>query len=172
MKAMVVPKWGERSVLMTRPDPKPGPREAVMRVRAAGVGLTLLNMRNGSFGGEAPRIMGHELGGDIVEVGSDVTELKAGDRCAVYFYLTCHRCRWCRGGRETLCEAFKGFVGVHRDGGYAEYVSLPVENFRGPEWKTGARLWPYNRISAIKFSRGCTGSGEAVNPDFPNFREE
>mgnify|MGYP003342899721 CR=1 FL=1 len=101
----------------------------MLKVRAAGVGLTLLNMRNGSFGGEAPRIMGHELGGDIVEVGSDVTELKVGDRCAVYFYLTCHRCRWCRGGRETLCEAFKGFVGVHRDGGYAEYVSLPVENF-------------------------------------------
>ena len=129
MKAMVVPKWGEKSVLMNRPEPKPGPREAVLKVRAAGVGLTLLNMRNGSFGGEAPRIMGHELGGDIVEVGSDVTELKVGDRCAVYFYLTCHRCRWCRGGRETLCEAFKGFVGVHRDGGYAEYVSLPVENF-------------------------------------------
>ena len=129
MKAMVVQKWGEKSVLMNRPDPKPGPREAVMRVRAAGVGLTLLNMRNGSFGGEAPRIMGHELGGDIVEVGSDVTEVKVGDACAVYFYLTCHRCRWCRGGRETLCEAFKGFVGVHRDGGFAEYVSLPVENF-------------------------------------------
>ena len=73
--------------------------------------------------------MGHELGGDIVEVGSDVTEVKVGDACAVYFYLTCHRCRWCRGGRETLCEAFKGFVGVHRDGGFAEYVSLPVENF-------------------------------------------
>lgn len=129
MKAMVVPHWGEKSVLQNRPDPKPGPREAVMRVRSAGVGLTLLNMRNGSFGGEAPRIMGHELGGDIVELGSDVTELKVGDRCAVYFYLTCQRCRWCRGGRETLCEAFKGFVGVHRDGGFAEYVSLPVENF-------------------------------------------
>ena len=75
MKAMVVQKWGEKSVLMNRPDPKPGPREVVMRVRAAGVGLTLLNMRNGRFGGEAPRIMGHELGGDIVEVGSDVTEV-------------------------------------------------------------------------------------------------
>ena len=44
MKAMVVPNWGEKSVLMSRPDPKPSSREAVMRVRAAGVGLTLLNM--------------------------------------------------------------------------------------------------------------------------------
>ena len=44
MKAMVVPNWGEKSVLMSQPDPKPSSREAVMRVRAAGVGLTLLNM--------------------------------------------------------------------------------------------------------------------------------
>ena len=129
MKAMVVNQWGEKSVLQTRPDPKPGPGEAVMKVRAAGVGLTLLNMRSGSFGGSAPRIMGHELGGDIVEVGAGVTGVAAGDRCAVYFYLTCGRCRWCRGGRETLCEKFGGFVGVQRDGGFAEYVCLPAENF-------------------------------------------
>ncbi|MBM3376478.1 MAG: zinc-binding dehydrogenase [Betaproteobacteria bacterium] len=163
MKAMVVQKWGEKSVLMSRPDPKPGPREAVMRVRAAGVGLTLLNMRNGSFGGEAPRIMGHELGGDIVEVGSDVTEVKVGDRCAVYFYLTCHRCRWCRGGRETLCEAFKGFVGVHRDGGYAEYVSLPVENFlhipQGLSYEAAAMA-----TDAVNTNWHCMKERARINP--------
>ena len=129
MKAMVVNRWGESSVLQTRPDPTPGPGEAVMKVRAAGVGLTLLNMRNGSFGGAAPRVMGHELGGDIVAVGAGVTHISPGERCAVYFYLTCGHCRWCRGGRETLCEKFGGFVGVHRDGGFAEYVRLPASNF-------------------------------------------
>ena len=163
MKAMVVQKWGEQSVLMNRPDPKPSPREAVMRVRAAGVGLTLLNMRNGSFGGEAPRIMGHELGGDIVEVGSDVTEVKVGDACAVYFYLTCHRCRWCRGGRETLCEAFKGFVGVHRDGGFAEYVSLPVENFlpipKGLSYEAAAMA-----TDAVNTNWHCMKERARVNP--------
>ena len=129
MKAMVVKRWGENSVLETRPDPTPGPGEAVLKVRAAGVGLTLLNMRNGSFGGEAPRVMGHELGGDIVALGAGVKNVAVGDRCAVYFYLTCGHCRWCRGGRETLCEKFDGFVGVHRDGGFAEYVCLPAGNF-------------------------------------------
>jgi propanol-preferring alcohol dehydrogenase len=129
MKAMVVREWGNSSILEVVSDPKPGPGEAVLKVRAAGVGLTLLNMRNGSFGGSAPRIMGHELGGDIVEVGAGVSSLSIGQRCAVYFYLTCGRCRWCCGGRETLCENFGGFVGVHRDGGFAEYVCLPVENF-------------------------------------------
>ena len=129
MKAMVVREWGNSSILEVVSDPKPGPGEAVLKVRSAGVGLTLLNMRNGSFGGSAPRIMGHELGGDIVEVGEGVSSLSIGQRCAVYFYLTCGRCRWCCGGRETLCENFGGFVGVHRDGGFAEYVCLPVENF-------------------------------------------
>ncbi len=129
MKAMVVERWGEASHLVERPEPKPGIGEAVMKVRAAGVGLTLLNMRTGRSGGETPRIMGHELGGDIVSVGPGVTNVQAGERCSVYFYLTCGHCRWCRSGRETLCENHGGYVGVHRDGGFAEYVCLPAGNF-------------------------------------------
>ena len=129
MRAMVVGKWGEAFKLEERLDPQPAPGEAVMKVRAAGVGLTLVTMRTGVFGGTAPRIMGHELGGDIIAVGDGVENVKMGQRCAVYFYLNCGHCRWCRNGRETLCENHGGYVGVHRDGGYAEFVSLPSENF-------------------------------------------
>ena len=129
MRAMVVGKWGEAFKLEERLDPQPAPGEAVMKVRAAGVGLTLVTMRTGIFGGTAPRIMGHELGGDIIAVGDGVENVKIGQRCAVYFYLNCGHCRWCRNGRETLCENHGGYVGVHRDGGYAELVSLPSENF-------------------------------------------
>ncbi|MDE0780237.1 MAG: zinc-binding dehydrogenase [Alphaproteobacteria bacterium] len=129
MRAMVVKEWGQPFILEERPDPEPGPGEAVMKVRAAGVGLTLVTMRTGVFGGEAPRVMGHELGGDIVAVGEGVTNIKPGDRCGVYFYLNCGYCRWCHGGRETLCENHGGYVGVHVDGGYADYVCLPARNF-------------------------------------------
>ena len=129
MRAMVVNNWGEPFTLEERPDPEPGPGEAVMKVRAAGVGLTLVTMRSGVFGGEAPRVMGHELGGDIVAVGEGVSHVAVGDRCAVYFYLNCGHCRWCRNGRETLCENHGGYVGVHVDGGYADYVCLPAGNF-------------------------------------------
>lgn len=129
MRAMVVRAWGQAFVEEERADPKPGPGEALMKVRAAGAGLTLVKMRTGSSGGTAPRIMGHELGGDIVAVGDGVTNVKVGDRCGVYFYLNCGHCRWCRNGRETLCEKHGGYVGVHRDGGYAEYVALPAGNF-------------------------------------------
>ncbi len=129
MKAMVLHDWKETYRLEERPEPSPGIGEAVMRVRAAGVGLTLVNMRLGRLGGSLPRVMGHELAGEIVEIGEGVTALAVGDRCAVYFYLTCGRCRWCRGGRETLCENFGGYVGGHRDGGFAEFVCLPEGNF-------------------------------------------
>ena len=129
MRAMVVRKWGEAFKLEERLDPQPAPGEAVMKVRGAGVGLTLVTMRTGVFGGTAPRIMGHELGGDIIAVGDGVENVKMGQRCAVYFYLNCGHCRWCRNGRETLCENHGGYVGVHRDGGYAEFVSLPSEDF-------------------------------------------
>ena len=129
MRAMVVREWGGTFVQEERPDPTPGPGEAVMKVRAGGAGLTLVKMRTGMYGGEAPRVMGHELGGDIVAVGEGVTNVKPGDRCGVYFYLNCGHCRWCRNGRETLCDHWKGFVGVHIDGGYADYVKLPAGNF-------------------------------------------
>lgn len=129
MRAMVVRAWGQPFVEEQRPEPRPGPGEAVMKVRAAGAGLTLVKMRTGSSGGTAPRVMGHELGGEIVEIGPGVTNVKVGDRCGVYFYLNCGHCRWCRNGRETLCEKHGGYVGVHRDGGYADYVCLPAGNF-------------------------------------------
>ena len=129
MKAAVVRNWGEAFVIEDCRTPEPKPGEAVMRIHAAGVGLTLLNMRSGRFGGTTPRIMGHELAGEIVAIGKGVTNLRIGDRAAVYFYLVCGQCQWCRGGRETLCENFGGYVGVHRDGGFAEFISLPSENY-------------------------------------------
>jgi D-arabinose 1-dehydrogenase-like Zn-dependent alcohol dehydrogenase len=75
-----------------------------------------------------PRIPGHEVAGDVVETGSEVTNVRVGDRVACHFYLTCHACRFCRSGRETLCTAFRGFVGQALDGGYAEYMAIPALN--------------------------------------------
>jgi propanol-preferring alcohol dehydrogenase len=163
MRAMVVRNWGEPFTLEERPDPEPGPGEAIMKVRAAGVGLTLQTMRTGVFGGEAPRVMGHELGGDIVAVGDGVTNVAVGDRCAVYFYLNCGHCRWCRNGRETLCEKQGGYVGVHRDGGFADYVSLPAGNYLpipdGLDYE-GAAI----AADAVNTSWHCMRERAQVNP--------
>ena len=52
-----------------------------------------------------------------------------GDPVTAYFYLTCGQCKWCRINRETLCENFGGYIGRACDGGYAELMKLPAQNF-------------------------------------------
>ena len=129
MKAMVLKAKNTPFVLESVPDPVPGPGEAVARVLACGAGLTIHHTRAGRAPVEYPRIIGHEITGEIVGTGQGVTELKQGDAVTAYFYLTCGHCHWCRINRETLCENFRGYVGRETDGGYAEYVKLPATSF-------------------------------------------
>jgi D-arabinose 1-dehydrogenase-like Zn-dependent alcohol dehydrogenase len=129
MRAMVLEKFGAPLKLKDVAVPKIGPNEALVRVRVCGAGLTVVIMiatpgRIKTF----PRIPGHEIAGEVVEVGSEVRTIKAGQRVTNHFYLTCGNCRYCRSGRETLCENFRGNVGNGCDGGYAEYVALPERN--------------------------------------------
>ena len=129
MKAMVLKAANTPLVLETVPDPVPGPGEAVARVFACGAGLTIHHARAGRVPVTYPRILGHEITGEIVALGSGVDRLKTGDAVTAYFYLTCGHCKWCRINRETLCENFGGYVGRETDGGYAEYIKLPARNF-------------------------------------------
>ena len=139
MKAMVLKAPGSPLVLETLPDPQPGPGEAVAKVLACGAGLTIHHARAGRLPIETPRILGHEITGEIVAVGAGVTNLRRGDGVTAYFYLTCGECRWCRVNRETLCENFGGYVGRELDGGYAEYIKLPARSFirfpEGLDWR-------------------------------------
>ena len=109
--------------------PRVGPCDAMVRVRAAGVGLTIIIMK-GTPGlvTSYPRILGHEVAGEVVEVGSEVSNVSIGDRVVCHFYLTCKVCKFCRSGRETLCDNWKGYVGMACDGGYAEYMTVPALN--------------------------------------------
>lgn len=131
MRGRRISAWGGAPELQTLPDPEPAAGEVLVRVEACGVGLTVLNCINGDLGndpGDLPRVPGHELVGTVVAVGSGVPRDRVGERVAAYFYLFCGRCRRCLAGRESRCERLAGFVGVHRDGGYAELVTLPERN--------------------------------------------
>lgn len=129
MKAMLLKGKNQPLVLETVPDPVPGPGEAVARVLSCGAGLTIHHVRAGRVPVQYPRILGHEITAEIVATGEGVKRLKAGDAVTAYFYMTCGHCYWCRINRETLCENFGGYVGRECDGGYAEYIKLPAENF-------------------------------------------
>ena len=106
-----------------------GPGEAVARVLTCGSGLTIQHAKAGRRKIPFPRIIGHEITGEIVEVGPGVPGLKVGDGVTAYFYLNCGHCRWCLANLEPLCENSGGNVGLDCDGGYAEYIKLPAHIF-------------------------------------------
>ena len=117
------------------PDPQPG--EALIRVDACGIGLTVLNCIRGDLANDAaqlPRVPGHEVVGRVEQVGRalpgspDSATVAVGQRVMAYFYLVCGHCPACRSGNDSLCENLAGWVGVHRDGGYAPFGVLPARN--------------------------------------------
>ncbi|HWP24778.1 MAG TPA: zinc-binding dehydrogenase [Xanthobacteraceae bacterium] len=111
------------------PDPVAGPGEAVARVITCGSGLTIQHAKAGRRPIPFPRIIGHEITGEIVEVGAGVNGLAVGDPVTAYFYLNCGHCRWCLAQLEPLCSNGGGNVGMNCDGGYAEYIKLPAHIF-------------------------------------------
>ncbi len=129
MRAMLLHELGGPVTFKEVPEPRVGPCDAKVRVRATGVGLTVLIMKSTpGLVTRYPRILGHEIAGEVMEVGSEVRNVKAGDRVVCHFYLTCKVCRFCRSGRETLCENWGGYVGMACDGGYAETMVVPALN--------------------------------------------
>ena len=111
------------------PDPAPGPGEAVARVITCGSGLTIQHVKAGRRKVAFPRIIGHEITGEIVAVGAGVSHLRIGDGVTAYYYLNCGHCRWCLANLEPLCAHTGGNVGLECDGGYAEYIKLSAHIF-------------------------------------------
>lgn len=129
MKAALLRSFGERLSIEEAPKPQPARGEALVRVRACGIDGTDLKLLDGfGYTPELPFIMGHEIAGEVAAVGADVNEFAPGDRVAVYNFVTCNRCVYCRSGRDQLCLNMGGVVGVlAMPGGYAEYVCLPAQ---------------------------------------------
>jgi NADPH:quinone reductase-like Zn-dependent oxidoreductase len=132
MRATVFHEVGgtERLQVEERPEPVVGPSDALVRVRACGVNRLDLMVRQGTAGARIsmPHIGGCEVAGELVQIGpSAVSDLRVGQRVAVAPYLFCGRCEYCLAGDETVC--IRGdIVGLNRDGGFAELVSVPAVN--------------------------------------------
>ncbi len=129
MKAMVLNEFGGPIVLQDIERPRCGPSDAVIEVGACGICGSDLKIRKGKIPGvTVPRVLGHEVAGTVVEVGSEIGFLHEGDRVVASLYLTCGRCEFCLSGRDTLCINLFGQVGEHIDGGLAEYMRVPAAN--------------------------------------------
>jgi len=106
--------------------PRPAPGEALVRVHRIGVCGTDLH----AFAGRQPffsypRTLGHELGVEVLDPGTDPNGLKAGDRCSVEPYLNCGKCIACRRGKTNCCAELK-VLGVHIDGGMQPLLTVPA----------------------------------------------
>ena len=113
-----------RAELVDLPRPEPGPGEVLLRVLAAGVCRTDVDLlRSGGDGLALPVTLGHEIVGEVVS-GRD-----RGAVAAVYELLGCGRCAACDRGQDNVCrELVPGAVGITRDGGMADYVVVPARN--------------------------------------------
>jgi 2-desacetyl-2-hydroxyethyl bacteriochlorophyllide A dehydrogenase len=125
-----------RTIILEKPGrlraadtPEPGALPAgtaLVRVRRIGVCGTDIHAFNGrqpffSY----PRILGHELGVEVLAIGPNDRGLKVGDRCAVEPYLNCGRCVACRRGSSNCCVNLQ-VLGVHTDGGMTERIAVPI----------------------------------------------
>ena len=168
MKAMVLKGPNTPFELRDVPDPVAGPGEAVARVLACGAGLTIQHIKAGRIAADFPRIIGHEITGEIVEAGAGVRGLAVGDAVTAYFYLNCGHCRWCLANLEPLCENSGGNVGKNCDGGYAQYIKLPAHIFiklpAGLDYKahpaeigviTDALATPYKVLNRARVKAGA-----------------
>lgn len=117
------------------PAPKIGPGELLVKVMAAGIcGSDVMEWYRRN---KVPLVLGHEVAGEVVDVGEGVERFQVGDRVAATHHVPCNTCHYCLSGHHTVCE--KLLRGTHFDpGGFAEYIRVPAINvdrgvFRVPE---------------------------------------
>ncbi|MBZ0149683.1 MAG: zinc-binding dehydrogenase [Pseudorhodoplanes sp.] len=119
---------GDRKLELTDvpPPPPPGPGEVQIRVRAVGLNhIDVWGYRGMAFAKRKyPLIVGAEAAGEVVAIGAGVTTFKAGDPVVMYGALTCGTCKYCKEGRDNLCENVGGIMGFHVDGFACELVNM------------------------------------------------
>jgi NADPH:quinone reductase-like Zn-dependent oxidoreductase len=127
MKALAFNEHGgiEKLAYQDVPDPRVGPGEVLVKVRACALNHIDLLIRDGlpALQTPLPFWSGCDIAGDVAEVGPDVQGVKIGDRVAVNPNLNCGRCEYCARGEDSLCVSY-GILGEQTHGGLAEYVKV------------------------------------------------
>jgi len=129
MKAVVFNQHGGPEVLqyVDVPDPRPGPGEVLIEVKATSINHIDIFLRRGMPGIKVPlpKIVGSDAAGIIRELGRDVSGLMPGQRVTINPGITCGHCEFCSAGFGSQCVSW-AMVGENRDGAYAEFVVVPA----------------------------------------------
>lgn len=131
MRALVKEKPEPGLVMTDVPEPEIGINDVLIRVDRTGICGTDLHILDWNAWAQEtvpiPLVIGHEFVGEIVEIGSNVSDFEPGDLVSGEGHVVCGRCRNCMAGRRHLCAFAKG-IGVDRPGAFAEYIALPMTN--------------------------------------------
>lgn len=131
MKALVKSQSAPGLWLEDIPEPETGINDVLIRIDRTGICGTDLHIYKWDSWAQktipVPMAVGHEFVGEIVEIGSNVSDFRVGDLVSGEGHVVCGRCRNCLAGRRHLCADTKG-IGVNRAGAFAEYLSLPMTN--------------------------------------------
>jgi propanol-preferring alcohol dehydrogenase len=165
MKAVRLIEPGHLLEVQELPVPPIGPRDVLVRVKAAGMCHSDAHYRAGVSPVLYPLTLGHEVAGDVEQAGAEVTNVKSGDRVCLHYMVTCGDCYYCHAGSEQFCLTGQ-MLGYHRDGGYAEYIALPARNaFLLPEeipLERGAIMMCSSATSLHALRKGRLKAGERV----------
>jgi propanol-preferring alcohol dehydrogenase len=166
MRALRIEQAGRPLVAVDVPTPTPGPGEVLVRVRAAGICHSDAHYRAGrSSSLRPPLIPGHEVAGEVAQVGPGADALQVGDRVCLHYLVTCRHCPSCAMGLEQYCSTGE-MLGHHRSGGYAEFIVVPARNaVRLPDgipFAHGAAMMCSSATSLHALRRGRLAPGDRV----------
>lgn len=175
MKAYSIVAFGENLQPLEVETPKPLGREVLLKVRAAGVCHSDIHIWEGGYdlghgrklsltdrGVSLPRTLGHETVGDVVAMGPEASGVEIGKTYLVYPWIGCGECAVCQSGAENYCTKSRN-IGVHRDGGYAEYVNVPDGRYLVPIGDLDpAQLAPF-ACSGVTAYSAITKLGARIN---------
>lgn len=165
MRSIVVEKPGRLTIAESPMPPSPGEDEVVVKIKAVGICGSDSHIYHGrSAFATYPRIIGHEMAGEIYQKGSGVKDLKPGDRVAIDPVVSCGKCYACSIGRHNVCSSVK-VLGVHMDGGYRDYIGINACNvYKLPEnipWEHAAAVEPFS-IAAESVDRGRVSPRDSI----------
>lgn len=147
MKALCVHS-ANHLVIEDRPMPViSSPHEVLIKVKAAGICGSDVHVYHGTSPvATYPRVIGHEIAGEIIETGKEVNRFAVGDRVVMDPVISCGKCYQCRIGRQNVCEKLQ-VRSVHVDGGYQEYIIMPQESiYKIPghlSWEEAVMIEPF-----------------------------
>ena len=164
MKTILLEQPGKFERVETQQSGSPGLGEAIVKVHRVGIcGTDLHAFRGKQPFFTYPRILGHELGVEVLEIWKNNTGLKVGDVCSVEPYFNCGDCIACRRGKTNCCTRLE-LIGVHKDGGMREQILVPVDKLHRSDKLSVDQLALIEMlgIGAHAVDRGCPEKDEWV----------